>query len=250
MIKKFVYFPIAFALIFAVESISKFSFYLADLILPSLQFLDRANAFLYITIHHIFQGLIALLIMYVISLILQISLADFGLTNNQWKYSLKRVIQFALVWWIIQLSVGFYIMSSGTVADLFSFELTVKNYLGYFLFQILLSGTSEELLYRALLIGLLLFLGNHAGFSKKLNMALAGLISMIAFIIGHVSYTIFPFAILSYNVLQLLTVVIFGGFYTYLYIKTKSVFGPMLAHNLLNGIIVLSSLILTGVFNR
>lgn len=248
MIKKLVYFPIALALIFAVESISKFSFYLADQILPSFQFLDRANAFLYITIHHIFQGLISLLIMYVISLLRQISLADFGLTNNQWKYSLKRVIQFALVWWIIQLSVGFYMMSNGTVADLFSFELTVKNYLGYFLFQILLSGTSEELLYRALLIGLLLFLGNQAGFSKKLNIALAVMISMIAFIIGHVSYTIFPFAILSYNVLQLLTVVIFGGFYTYLFIKTKSIFGPILAHNVLNGIIVLSSLILTFVF--
>lgn len=249
MIKRLLYFPIAFAMIFAVESISKFSFYLADLILPSLQFLDRANAFLYITIHHIFQGLIALLIMYVISLILKITLADFGLTDNQWKYSLKRVIQFALVWWIIQLSVGFYMMSSGTVADLFSFELTVKNYLGYFLFQILLSGTSEELLYRALLIGLLLFLGNQAGFSKKLNIALAVMISLIAFIIGHVSYTIFPFAIVSYNVLQLLTVVIFGGFYTFLFIKTKSVVGPMLAHNLLNGIIVLSSLILTFVFS-
>ena len=76
----------------------------------------------------------------------------------------------------------------------------------------------------------------------------AVMISLIAFIIGHVSYTIFPFAIVSYNVLQLLTVVIFGGFYTFLFIKTKSVVGPMLAHNLLNGIIVLSSLILTFVF--
>lgn len=248
MIRKLIYFPIAFAMIIAMESISKFSFYLADLIYPSLKYLDSANAFLYITIHHIFQGVIALLLIYVVSLFRKISLIDFGLNMNQWKYSVKRVIQFAFVWWIIQLSVGYYMMSSGTVGDLFSFELNVKNYVGYFLFQILLSGTSEELLYRALLIGLLIYIGKQLGFSKKINITFAILTSLTAFIIGHVSYTLFPFAILSYNVLQLLTVVIFGGFEAFLFIKTKSVFGPILAHNVLNGIIVLSSLILAFIF--
>ena len=68
MIRKLIYFPIAFAMIIAMESISKFSFYLADLIYPSLKYLDSANAFLYITIHHIFQGVIALLLIYVVSL--------------------------------------------------------------------------------------------------------------------------------------------------------------------------------------
>jgi uncharacterized protein len=160
----------------------------------------------------------------------------------------KRVAQFALIWWIIQLSVGFYMMSSGTVGDLFSFELTVNSYVGYFLFQILLSGTSEELLYRALLLGLLIYFGKQAGFSKKTNIAFAIITSLSAFIIGHISYTLFPFSIISYNVLQLLTVVIFGSFQIYLYFKTKSAFGPMLAHNVLNGVIVLSSLILFLVF--
>jgi uncharacterized protein len=248
VIRKLIYFPVAFALIFSVESISKFSFYLADLIYPSIRYLDSANAFLYITIHHIFQGSIALLLMVLVSAFRHISLNDFGLNMNQWKYSVKRVAQFALIWWIIQLSVGFYMMSSGTVGDLFSFELTVNNYVGYFLFQILLSGTSEELLYRALLLGLLIYFGKQAGFSKKTNIAFAIITSLSAFIIGHISYTLFPFSILSYNVLQLLTVVIFGSFQIYLYFKTKSAFGPMLAHNVLNGVIVLSSLILFLVF--
>ena len=248
MIRKLFYIPAALALIFAIESISKFSFYLADLLYPWLSHLDSANAFLYITIHHIFQGLIALMFIYIASLLKYISFDDFGLNMNQWKYSIKRVIQFALVWCTIQLSVGFYMMSNGAVGDLFSFELNVKNYVGYFLFQILLSGTSEELLYRALLIGLLIYIGKQVGFSKKTSITLAIIISLAAFIIGHISYTLFPFAILSYNVLQLLTVVIFGSFYTFLFIKTKSIFGSMLAHNVLNGVIVLSSLILYLIF--
>lgn len=97
MIRKLIYFPVAFALILSVESISKFSFYLADLIYPSIRYLDSSNAFLYITIHHIFQGSIALLLMVLVSAFRHISLNDFGLNMNQWKYSVKRVAQFALI---------------------------------------------------------------------------------------------------------------------------------------------------------
>jgi uncharacterized protein len=250
LIKKLIYIPISVGLIIAVESISQFSFLMTNHLYPTLRFLDKGNAFLYITIHHLFQGLIAFSLIFLISCLHDKNLADFGLNLNQWKYAIKRVYQFALIWTVIQLSVGFSMISGGSIGNFFNFELTVKNYTGYFLFQILLSGSSEELLYRAFLIGTLIIVGKQIGLSHKLNITLAVTASMLAFVIGHVSYTIFPFTISSYNVLQLLTVLIFGSFYTYLFIKTKSVLGPIIAHNVLNGIIVLSSLILTFAMKK
>jgi membrane protease YdiL (CAAX protease family) len=235
-------------MIVAVESISKFSFFLADQLYPQLRFLDYGNAFLYITLHHMFQGLIALALILWIARVHSQKLSVLGLNLNQWKFSVRRVVQFAFVWFIIQFGIGYAMMVQTPIENLFSFELNVKNYVGYFLFQILLSGTSEELLYRSLLIGGLLLLGRQLGFSDKKNIAWAAVTSMIAFIIGHVVYTLSPFQIIYYNVLQLLTVVIFGTFYTYLFIKTKSVFGSMLAHNVLNGVIVFSTLLLAIIF--
>jgi membrane protease YdiL (CAAX protease family) len=41
---------------------------------------------------------------------------------------------------------------------------------------------------------------------------------------------------------------IFGAFYGGLMVKTKSVVGPMLAHNLLNGVITLCSLLISLIF--
>lgn len=248
--RKLIYLPIALLMIIAVESISKYSFFLADRIFPAISFIDPENAFLYITLHHIFQGLIAFALIVLIARVNCEKLSALGLNMNQWQYSAQRVAQFALLWFVIQFGVGYAMMVQTPIDNLFPFELTVKNYAGYFLFQILLSGTSEELLYRPLLMGGLLLMGKRLGFPDKLNIALAVLTSLFAFIIGHISFTLIPFQILSYNVLQLLTVVIFGGFYAYLYVKTKSVFGAILAHNTLNGVIVFSSLLLTIIFVR
>ncbi len=248
MIKKLLYLTIGLLMIIAVESISKYSFLLTDQIYPILAFADKGNSFLYITLHHIFQGLIALALIILIARVNSEKPSAMGLNLNQWRYSIKRVGQFALLWFVIQFGIGYAIMVQSPINNLFSFELTIKNYVGYFLFQILLSGTSEELLYRALLMGGLLLLGKRLGFSDKAAIAYSALTSMIAFIIGHIVYTLSPFQIISYNVLQLLTVVIFGSFYTYLFIKTKSVFGAMLAHNVLNGVIVFSSLCLAIIF--
>lgn len=248
MIKKLLYLMIGLLMIIAVESVSKYSFFLADRIFPSMAFLDQGNAFLYITLHHIFQGLIALALIIMIARVNSEKLSVMGLNLNQWRYSIKRVGQFALLWFVIQFGIGYAIMVQSPINNLFSFELTIKNYVGYLLFQILLSGTSEELLYRAFLMGGLLLLGKQLGFSDKVNITYSALTSMIAFIIGHIVFTLSPFQIISYNVLQLLTVMIFGAFYTYLFIKTKSAFGAMLAHNVLNGVIVFTTLLLAIIF--
>ncbi|MFP4016478.1 MAG: type II CAAX prenyl endopeptidase Rce1 family protein [Halanaerobiales bacterium] len=51
-----------------------------------------------------------------------------------------------------------------------------------------------------------------------------------------------------FNSLQQLTCLIFGVFYGYLFVKTRSVFGPILAHNLLNGVITISTILLFYIF--
>jgi membrane protease YdiL (CAAX protease family) len=94
---------------------------------------------------------------------------------------------------------------------IFNFPLTAKNFTGYFLFEILLSGTSEDVMFRALVVTSMLFLWrNLFRVERHLN--------------------------------------IFGTFYGYLMVKTKSIAGPILAHNLLNGVITIVSLVLFLIY--
>jgi membrane protease YdiL (CAAX protease family) len=113
---------------------------------------------------------------------------------------------------------------------------------------VLLSGTSEEILFRALVIITMLSVGKRAGYSDKASTIIAVVVSILIFMLGHVNIRINPFRVENFNLLQQVTVITFGGFYAYLFLKTKSLLGPMLAHNWLNGVIVLIGLLVNLVF--
>ena len=70
-------------------------------------------------------------------------------------------------------------------------------------------------------------------------------VSTLVFTLAHINFNLYPFRITNFNLAQLITCVIFGVYYGLLMKKTGSILGPMLAHNLLNGVITLSSLIMT-----
>lgn len=74
---------------------------------------------------------------------------------------------------------------------------------------------------------------------------IAIIISTVLFMAGHIGYDLFPFRITYINGLQQLTVVIFSFAYGIVFLKTRSILGPMLMHNLLNGIATISTLVFT-----
>ncbi len=69
--------------------------------------------------------------------------------------------------------------------------------------------------------------------------------STVIFMLAHINFNLNPFVITHFSLAQQLTCLIFGTFYGWLLVKTKSVIGPMLAHNLLNGVITGVSLLIS-----
>ena len=99
-------------------------------------------------------------------------------------------------------------------------------------FQLLLSGTSEEILFRALPITVI---GNLTN-SKSKNV-LGILVASVLFSIAHIQWSLVPFTI-SFDLFQLVYAFILGIAYGVTYIKSKSIIYPMIMHGMSNFLMV------------
>uniref|UniRef100_A0A7C3E5H1 CPBP family intramembrane metalloprotease n=1 Tax=Gracilinema caldarium TaxID=215591 RepID=A0A7C3E5H1_9SPIR len=230
--------------------ISDSAFFFARPIYHNLQHLDPDGSYLYITLHHIIQAIFALLVIGLFSQVFHISSKEFGFNTNKFSFAIQRVIQFSLFWFCIQGFIGFLLVYMKKVSAAFPFPLTANNIIPYVAFQLVLSGTSEELLFRAMVMTPIIIYGKRRGFSERTSGLLAAGIATIIFMLAHINFTWNPFRITYFNFLQQLTCLIFGLFYSYLFIKTRSVIGSILAHNLLNTVIVAIGLILNWIFRH
>jgi len=69
-------------------------------------------------------------------------------------------------------------------------------------------------------------------------------ISTIIFMFDHINFSLSPLSITHFNLLQQFTLLIFGIFYGWLFIKYINYWVVAVAHSSLNGIISLSTLLL------
>ncbi|WP_410511507.1 CPBP family intramembrane metalloprotease [Paenibacillus sp. BR2-3] len=231
-----------------VQITSVFSFFVAQKLYPLFENLDPDNVFIVLIIHHICQALITILVIVLITKVLNVDFQCFGFNFNCFGYSLKAVLIFIVVWIIIQAGVGVLLITVYGTSPQFSFPVNTINFTGYYLFEILLSGTSEEILFRSLVITLMVFLWKNHFKNDKQLFSLVILASTAIFMIAHINFSLSPFQIIYYNILQQLTCLVSGLFYGYLFLKTKSIVGCMIAHNLLNGVVVIFQLLFVIVF--
>lgn len=128
----------------------------------------------------------------------------------------------------------------------YDYPLNAKNVLGTLGFQLLLSGPSEEVLFRALPIGVLAFLNesNKERRFTKLNISLEVIIAAVLFSIAHIKWTVSPFSI-SMNILQLIYCFVLGIADGKAYQESGSVIYPMMMHSISNVITVGLGYILT-----
>jgi len=133
--------PIILAII--VKSINVFSFYVAGLIYNKISIWDGDNSFLELSIHHIFQAFISLVIITIYGKIRKITFGDFGFRKTGFNQAFKNVMIFITIWAFIQTLSGFILVKFFNEPIVFGFPLTPENYLGRLAFQIFLSGTSE-----------------------------------------------------------------------------------------------------------
>ena len=66
--------------------------------------------------------------------------------------------------------------------------------------------------------------------------------------LAHINIAFNPRRVTHFNLLQQLTCLTFGSFYALLFLRTRSLLGPILAHNLLHAVIITTGLMLLLVF--
>ena len=194
----------------------------------------REHFWIRMYIHHLGQMLLAAA---TIVLILKGRLKDYGLNSANSSLSLKYIRWFFLVYGGITV-LNFLPNFLAKRPESVGFSPTPFNVLGWFTFQGLMSGTSEEIFFRGLLQTFLGRAWKNSIRILKLEIPAAGIIAAFIYTFAHVEINFKPFA-LNYNVAQILAAFFLGIFFSIAYDKTKSLLAPIIMHNYANFIMYL-----------
>lgn len=245
-ILKIIFFPVILAI--TIKSINIFSFYVAGQFYNSFSNIDPNSTFLLLSVHHVVQAAIAMLIIGIYAKIRNLSFNDLGFKKSGFSPTIKYVLLFCATWAFIQFLSGFILIKYFDEPIVFGFPLTINNFLGRFGFQLLLSGTSEEILFRVMVIAILADSLRNELKPKSLFYLLL-FVSTSIFMFDHINFSFAPLGVTHFNLLQQITLLIFGIFYGWLFLKYKNYWGIAIAHNLLNAIISLITLFLYFYFS-
>lgn len=220
--------------IFIIQQLaSKFAGFIANLF--NYNTIDKDAVFAWISVHHIIQLLVALILIVVLSKKLKL---DFNFRIGNIKTGKKYFYIFSLIiliYVLINYIVGYYFNQITP----YNYQLNSNNIIGSLCFQLLLSGTSEEILFRALPIPLLLFIfgSNKKIVIKDWSIPLEIIISSLFFSIAHISWSLNPF-IINADLFQLVYAFVLSIAYGYAYIRSQSIVYPILMHSISNVLMV------------
>jgi uncharacterized protein len=213
---------------------------------------DPDGAFAWISVHHIVQALIFLALMLTISKLGGVHFG-FGWGDRQVGWFYVRL--FALIF------AGYVVVSliitilTGSFQG-FQYPLNARNISGQLGFQLLLSGPSEELIFRAFamtMLGLLVtgtIARGETGFGRVITSVFGGelsivnLIAAVIFGLAHVRFSFNPLSA-SFSTGQVIYSIILGLFYGVAYERSGSMIYPMMMHSISNVVAVGMSIIAT-----
>lgn len=205
----------------------------------SYEVIDPDGAFAWLYVHHLAQAAIFIVAILAIK---QFQDVDFGFSWGKEKVGRRYVFLFSLFFCAYLVgSVPLYFANS---LQLFAHPMTPRNIIGYLSFQLLHSGPSEELIFRAFAMTLLGRVLKGKILAGKIS--LANLAAAVIFGLAHVSISFAPFGV-SYSAVQIVYAVVLGLFYGDCYEKTGSVFYPMMMHSITNVLSVGATIIATAL---
>ena len=196
--------------------------------------IDPDHAFMWITVHHLVQAFIVLIIIAIIIRFTSLSFPQFGLQVGDKKRGLRYVKIFSLGFLVYAIVSIFMVLFLNTF-NTFPYPLSFRNIAGQLGFQLLLSGPSEELIFRAFSMTLLSLFISVRILGQRFSVA--NLIAAFLFVLAHIGITWAPLSF-SYDSGQLIYVFVLGVVYGDCFEKTKSVYYPMLLHSISNVISV------------
>lgn len=202
--------------------------------------IDPDGALAWVFVHHIAQTAIFVA---VIMAFRRLRPMDFKLGWGNVKVGKRYVLRFTLYFSIFLLgSFAFSILTKSLQP--FAYPMTARNVIGYLSFQLLLSGPSEEIIFRAFALTMLGLVIKGLVFAGKAS--LANIVAALIFGLAHVSFSFAPFRV-SYSAMQVVYATVLGLFYGDCYEKSGSVVYPMMIHSISNVLSVGSTVIITGL---
>lgn len=198
----------------------------------SYEQIDPWNIYAEISVHHFIQMIIALAAIIVVSRQLNINF-HFGLGDR--KKGKKYLVVFTSVFICISLAIHI-IMQINNTLPVYNFPLNTGNILGTLGFQLFLSGTSEEILYRALPITVLSYVFGQRS-KLKWNITLEVVIASFLFAAAHIKWSLDPLLVKA-DCFQLLYAYILGIIQGIAYQESRSIVYPVLIHSVSNLLMV------------
>ena len=189
--------------------------------------IDNDGLFMTVSVHHIVQALLALSVIFILK---AKDIVGFKLKPKFDIVGIKYTVFFCVaisIYYIIVYIIG---LRLGSIA-VYDYELNTVNVVGTLSFQLLLSGTSEEILYRSLPIVLYKKIINT---NKKSDDVLAVVLTSVLFAIAHINWK----QPISVQWLQIVYAFTLGLAYGFAFIKSQSVVYPMIMHSVSNFISV------------
>ena len=217
----------------AVFIIPRSASFVTDLVWPRVGAFDPTVSG-WITIHHVLQLAFTILVM---KFLFRTDLRHWGFNLNESATSLRIFGGFALVYlgvWILLPRLQEII--SGT-APSFDYPLSARNMAGVLGFQFLLSGSGEEPLFRGLVMTVLGKYWRGTYRIGDVEIPSAGIVATIFFMMAHIGFTISPFTITHFSLIQQLTALGLGLYYAVVFHRTGSLLGPIISHGYSNGIL-------------
>lgn len=204
---------------------SRFGFFISQLF--DYSSIDPDDLFFAVSVHHIIQMLCALTLIFIIWKVKRIE--GFNLKPRLDTKGIKDTVIFCaaiIVYYLVVYIAG----SLSDTINTYGYELNPTNVIGTLGFQLLLSGPSEEILFRSLPITLLLSVLDP---ESKRDRAIAVISASVLFGIAHIN--VFTFQVSWFQVCYAF---VLGIFYGYAFIRSKSVIYPMIMHSMSNVISV------------
>jgi uncharacterized protein len=202
---------------------------IADLF--NYQAIDPDGSYAWLSMHHIVQALIFMIMIIIIS---RFKPLDLGFSWGNKDVGRKYVLVFTLIFTAGSLVNHILVILSGSF-QLFQYPLTAVNIFGHLGFQLFLSGPSEELIFRAFAITMLEFAVKGRFFKGKVSYA--NFIAAIIFGFAHVGFSFTPFT-LYYSLFQVILSIALGIFYGDCFEKSRSIYYPMMMHSISNVVMV------------
>lgn len=197
---------------------------------------DPDGAFGWISLHHIFQGLFFLMLMILIT---KMSNIKFGFGWGNRRVGLFYVRLFAIISGAYALVSLMIIFTTGSF-QVFPYSLSLRNIVGQLSFQLLLSGPSEELIFRGFAITMLSLSIKSKFFKRRLS--LANTLAALLFGLAHVGFSLSPLT-LTYHPFQVIYSIGLGLVYGLCYEESESMVYPMILHSMSNVVAVGLSII-------